>query len=198
MRRHHRPRSGALGRTFWTVFLVAFVWKSAGADPRAEELRMASAAAQIGEILDPSLVELSFVRSGTRWFRYEEESVLVIDVQPARYSPGPYVNLGVYYYKYGTQKEPNIVDCHVDARLTSMVPNPLRGDELLNPTNDIPYDVRRDELQTMIRSYAMPWLQSMARLDTAKAVLAHNPKAAHVAPIARADLQPFQQSPPTK
>ncbi len=153
---------------------------------------MASAAEHIAEILDPSLAEQGFVRSGGRWYRYKEESVLVIDVQPARYSPGPYINLGVYYYKYGSQRQPDIVDCHVDTRLTSLVANPRRGDELLDPTNSIPYDARRDELRAMIQGSAMPWLQSMARLDTAKAVLANSPKAAHIAPIARADLRPTQ------
>jgi len=46
----------------------------------------------------------------------------------------------------------------------------------------------------MIQSYAILWLQRMAQFDTARAMLAENPKAAHVAPMARADLGLLQQS----
>ena len=154
---------------------------------------MSEPASEIAQILAQSLQNSGFVGGGLRWYRYEEESILVVDVQPSRYSPGPYINLGVYYYRYGRSDKPKIVDCHVDTRLTGILPNPLRGDELLDPSNDISKDVRRDELQAMIRSYAIPWLESMARFDAAKTVLAQNPKLAHIAPIARADLVPPQQ-----
>ena len=40
----------------------------------------------------------------------------------------------------------------------------------------------------MIRSYAIPWLQKMARFNDAKTFLAQSPKVAHVAPSVRADL----------
>lgn len=168
------------------------IWNSAAADMGAEEFGMTSAASQIAGIVDPFLKQSGFVRSGLHWYHYEDQSVLVIEVQPARYSPGPYINMGVYYFKYGSLRNPKIVDCHVDTGLTSVVPNPLRGDELLDVSNDISTAVRRSELEVMLRSYALPWLESMARLDAAKAVLADNPKAAHVAPIARADLKPLQ------
>jgi len=60
--------------------------------------------------------------------------------------------------------------------------------------HDISNDVRRHELQGMIQSYAILWLQRMAQFDTARAMLAENPKAAHVVPMARADLGLLQQS----
>ena len=148
----------------------------------------ATSAAQIAKVLAPVLKDLGFVRSRFRWYRYEKESILVVDIQPARFSPGPYINLGVYYREYGISDKPGIVDCHVDDRLTALTPDPLRGDELLNPWNDISPETRREELEAMIRMYGMPWLTSFSNIDRAKKVLAANPKAAHVAPIARAEL----------
>ncbi len=196
MQRQYDLRSGFLGgalaRALLAIFTMVCIWKSAAAGTDAEEVGMTSAASQIAGIVDPFLKQSGFVRSGLRWYHYEDQSVLVIDVQPARYSPGPYINMGVYYFKYGNLRNPKIVDCHVDTGLTSVVPNPLRGDELLDVSNDISIEVRRSELEVMLRSYALPWLESMARLDAAKAVLADNPTAAHVAPIARADLKPVQ------
>jgi hypothetical protein len=149
----------------------------------------------MAQLVDPMLKQNGFVRRGLHWYRHEHESVLVVDVQPARSAPGPYINLGVYYFKYGDRQDPKIVDCHVDTRLTSVVPNPLRGDELLDVTNDISDDVRREELGNMFQLYAIPWFEGMLRLDTARAFLASNPKVAHVAPVARADLKPNEDSP---
>jgi len=36
----------------------------------------------------------------------------------------------------------------------------------------------------------IPWLEKMAKLETARALLAKKPDLAHVAPLARIDLQP--------
>lgn len=176
--------------TSWLACLLVFAAKAEGAAKRSEDFGMPSAVAQIAKILNPALVELGFVRNGNRWLRYEEESILVVDVQYARYSPGPHVNLGVYYHKYGSERAPEIVDCHVDTSLISVIPNPRRGIELLNPKNDLPQEVRRDELEVAVRSYGLSWLQSMARQETARAILAQNPAAAHVSRVANDDLRP--------
>jgi hypothetical protein len=155
----------------------------------AEDRTMASnPAIAIVNVIDPVLRERGFSSQGFRWYRYEHESILVLEVQPARYSPGPYINLGVYYYRYGRARTPKIVECQVDTRLTSLLPNPLRGDELLDASNQIPDDVRRAELEDIVRSFAVPWLEKMALFAEARAVLASNPTVAHIAPIARPDL----------
>jgi hypothetical protein len=102
---------------------------------------------------------------------------------------------GVYYYRYGKIDQPKIVDCHVDTGLNSVVSNALWEIELLDLTNDVPPETRSGELQDMVRTYAIPWLEGMAAFDVARSFLASNPAAAHVAPIARTDLRP--QGPPS-
>lgn len=135
------------------------------------------------------LREAGFTRSGLSWYRPEKDSVLLVNVQSARYSPGPYVNLGVYYFKYGDIDKPDIVDCHVTTRLNRLlsVADAFRQNELLDATNEITDDVRRPELQNMIRSYALPWLEGLARFDEARSFL-ESRGVGHISPAARSDL----------
>lgn len=147
-----------------------------------------SAAIQIAELLQPAMEREGFVRKGLRWYRYESESTLVVEVQPAEFLPGPYINLGIYYLRYGTDQYPDIVDCQLDTGLVSVVPNPLRANALLDPNNTIPRDVRRQELEDLLYAHAIPWLQSMASFDAARLIIKQNPAAAHVAPRARGDM----------
>lgn len=146
-------------------------------------------ASVIAETLAALLHESGFIRTGLRWYRYEEDSILLIDIQPARSYPGPYINLGVYYYRYGDVDKPRIEECHASMRLTSVVPSGRRERELLDLSNDISIGVRGQELAEMIRAYAIPWLEGAAKFDTAKSFLAKNKsRPAYIMPIARADL----------
>ena len=153
---------------------------------------MASSAASIvADLIDSSLKEQGFIRKGLSWFHYEQESISVINVQPAAYAPGPYINLGIYYYRYGDADTPDIVECHLDTRLTSVLPKEqaFREITLLDLTNDIPTEVRRDELQALIRAYGIPLLAKLASIDAARVVLSQTPTIVHVAPTVRADLR---------
>jgi Domain of unknown function (DUF4304) len=65
----------------------------------SEDRSMASnAASQIARVLDPVLKEGGYRRRGLNWYRYGVDSVLLVNVQRARYTSGAYINLGVYYY----------------------------------------------------------------------------------------------------
>lgn len=152
-------------------------------------------ASQIARVLDPVLKDSGYRRRGLTWYRYGVDSVLLVNVQRARYTLGAYINLGVYYYKYGKMERPKDVDCHLTARLTALVPNPLREMELLDFAKDIPLETRRVEIKDMMRRYGVVWLDGMAEIDSARSVLASDKKAVHVAPIARADLRPTLTSP---
>jgi hypothetical protein len=154
-----------------------------------------NAASQIARVLAPVLKESGYRRRGLNWYRYGVDSVLLVNVQRARYTSGAYINLGVYYYKYGSMELPKDVDCHLTTRLTALVPNPLREMELLDFAKDIPLETRRAEIKDMMRSYGVSWLDAMADIDSARSVLARDKKAVHVAPIARADLRSTQTSP---
>lgn len=154
---------------------------------------MASKAAlTVADLINPSLKEQGFARNGLNWYRYEKESILVVNIQPASYAPWVYINLGVYYYRYGDEKNPTIAKCHVDTRLNGVLPQEeaLRVISLLDLTSDIPVEVRRDELQTALRMYGVPFLERFASVEAARIALARNPRLMHVTPAVRADLMP--------
>lgn len=152
--------------------------------------RNVEAAEEIAKLLDPELRRSGYVRNGLRWYRYESESVLVIDVQPAKHRLGPYLNLGVYYFKYGHADKPSIEACHVLMRLKRIVPNPLREMELLDLPNGLSESIRQSELVQMFVTYGFPWLESVSTIESAKVVFAdkNKPLALVVEKEVRADL----------
>jgi hypothetical protein len=152
------------------------------------------AASEVARLLDPTLRANGFVRHGHNWFRYNGESISLLNVQRSRLSQVAYVNLGTYFYRYGKLQKPKLVECHVDTGLNSVVPHPLRVIALLDLTSYISSEVRGDELGEIVRSYALPWFDRMMSLESARSFLASNPTAAHVAPIARAELISSQQT----
>jgi hypothetical protein len=143
------------------------------------------------EILDPLLVEQGFFRKVRDWFREHEDSVLLVNLQPARFRGGPYVNFCVYYRRYGNVTRPKLTECQLYTRLESVVPTPdaVRVDELVDPDSKIPDDDRRAELQRLVLTYGLPWLDGLVKFDTARDVLARRTsKGVFVAPLARPDL----------
>ena len=84
----------------------------------------ANATSTVAKVLDPVLVARGFTRSGYNWYREHPDSILLINLQPAKYSPGPYVNFCVYYRKYGNLTRPTDVDCHLRMRLEAKVHGP--------------------------------------------------------------------------
>lgn len=202
-RAHAQERESLRARDSWTqrllvALLVVGCALISNTEARSsEDRRMAqNAAIMVGGLIDPTLKEQGFVRSGLSWYRYEKESILVINVQPATYAPWVYINLGVYYRRYGSENEPDIVSCQLDARLNGILPQKeaMRQIYLLDLSNDIPIEERRHELQTMIRNYGVPFLDKLASFEAARAALIQNPKLAHVAPAARADLMSLSGS----
>jgi hypothetical protein len=172
-------------------FIALIILTNCGVVARSAEedsLMESDSTSQVAQMLDVVLKEQRFVRSGLNWYRYDDESVLVVNVQRANFAPGPYINLGVYFYRYGDLEEPQIVDCHVHVRLTRVVPNAFREIELLDLTNDMPTNLRRDGLEGLLRTSAIPWLETLAKFDSARSFLTGNPTAAYVSPNARTDL----------
>jgi hypothetical protein len=145
----------------------------------------------IETIFDPLLTERGFVRSGLSWYAQREDSVLWIELQPAKYAPVPYVNLSVSYRKYGTVADYKDLKFQVTTRLEGMVPDPAHVAELLDPQYSISNEDRAAELQGLIVMYGLPWLEGLARFDTARSFLERRTsKAVFVVPEARGDLQP--------
>jgi hypothetical protein len=139
-------------------------------------------------ILTPILKERGFVRSGDSWYRQDEESVMVVNLQSSW--PGPLVNFGISWRKYGLIAHPKIAQCQVWNRLEMMGPGPLRVYALTDPSSDISDDDRRTELQQLVLAYGLPWLEGLSKFDTARSFLAEpKNRPAFIAREARAELE---------
>lgn len=181
-------------RWLYVVAVLAIVIWPVDAPSLENHSMKSNAASYVTRVLNPGLRASGFVRHGRNWYRYGSDSILVVNIQQSRLPAVAYVNLGVYYYKYGKNERPKIVDCHVDASLNGVVTNPLLVIGLLDLTSDIPSELRTDELANVVRAYAVPWLERMATIDSARNFLASNPAAAHIAPEARVDIQVPQEA----
>lgn len=145
----------------------------------------------LARLIDPLLTERGFVRVGLGWYRQHEDSVLKIDLQPARYAPGPYVNLSVSYRRYATATELTDLKFQLATRLPSLVPDPAYLYELTDLGTEIPEQEREQALRSRILTYGLPWLEGLAKFETAREFLSQRTsQAVSVSPEARADLRP--------
>ena len=143
------------------------------------------------ELIDPFLREQGFVRLGFSWHRQHEDSILKIDVQPAKYAPGPYVNLSVSYGRYGTATELTDLKFQVTTRLVSLVPDPPSLLELTDLGNGFPEEERQEGLRYQILTFGLPWLDGLTKFENARAFLARRTsEAVFIVPEARTDLKP--------
>jgi len=147
----------------------------------------------VRDIIDSALTARGFARSGLRWFRDEGESILLVEIQPARYAPGPYINFAVYYRHYGEPPRLHSADFHVNTRLESVVPLEcvLRVDSLVDPNSALSDEARQIDLNAWVVEYGLPWLAGLTRWAEARAFLARRTsKGVFIAPAVRSDLEP--------
>jgi hypothetical protein len=147
----------------------------------------ANSSSSTAEILSPVLAERGFVRIGDSWYRQDQESVLMVDLQSSW--PGPLLNFGVYWRKYGALTHPRIAQCHVWNRLEIMGPDALEVSALTDPSSGLSDDDRRRQLQRLVLTYGLPWLEGLSRFDTARSFLAEpRNRPAFIAREARQEL----------
>jgi Domain of unknown function (DUF4304) len=183
-RPHHSRR---LLRLVWLLMTCL----SAPAALEADETEPNMDLTPFVKLLDPLLTERGYERVGPGWYRRHEDSVLKIDLQPAKYAPGPYVNLSVSYRRYGTATEFADLKFQVTTRLQSLVPDPAYLVEITDLGSDIPAEEREASLRHLILTYGLPWLEGLVKLENARAFLAQGTsQAVFVVPEARGDLRP--------
>ncbi len=146
----------------------------------------------VSDIVDPVMRSAGFSRDGLSWYRPGSESVEILNVQPSRLPTTAYINVGVYYLRFGDAAAASIFNCHASARLTSIVPDADKEMELLNVDNDMALSARKAELAAMIVSYALPWLHNMADFENACRYVTTSAQVVRVSPEARPFLVPPQ------
>jgi hypothetical protein len=102
--------------------------------------------------------------------RDHEDSILLIDLQRAKYVAGPYTNFGAYYRRYGTDSRPKLTDCQVYTRSEDLIPTSeiFRLSDLVNPDTNIPDADRSRELRQLVLNFGLPWLEGLVSFDGAR------------------------------
>jgi hypothetical protein len=114
----------------------------------------------------------------------------VFHLQGARFSLGPYINLGVWYDRYGSNDKPQIGYLHLTERLQSLggIREASRLMELVDPWKDISDKTRAAELQGLIMTFGLPWFEKAKDFESAKARFAAGEISAAVGAAARVDF----------
>lgn len=142
---------------------------------------------QLQQYLAPLMKAAGYLKERATWRCAKDESILVFNIQGSQFGPDLFLNLAVYYRALGTELKPLEYECHLRARLNSLVPDPLRLIRLLDfgfqNGDRIADEVRCPEIKTAVEACGLPWLNGYATLDQA---LLQNPQGRfHVSPSLR-------------
>jgi hypothetical protein len=130
-----------------------------------------------------------FKKSGATWRNESSNAVGVLNLQGSQWGRSFYVNLGVYFTALGNEKAPCEYHCHVRTRLTELVPDRERLNELLDFDKPIQENVRFQELEALVVEHGLPWIASVSTIHGAREYCSsQSPKSPWVTKEARAFL----------
>jgi hypothetical protein len=109
----------------------------------------------------PILKSTGFKKTGATWHRLKPPFTHVFNIQGSQWSRYFYFNLGIYITDLGTLERPSEADCHIRERLDGIVPDRKRFIQISDLEQNIPEQQRQSELQAIISSFAIPWLDRM-------------------------------------
>jgi len=111
-----------------------------------------------------------FKKNGATWRAENPETILVLNIQKSQWGPQFYINCGVYFRKLGDEAAPPSHRCHIQTRLTSIVPDSPILTKALDFEFEISDQERMDVVLRCVKTAALFWLE--ARDSEAKARLA--------------------------
>lgn len=79
---------------------------------------------QVQEIVDRFCKEHGFARKSGSYFRRQDETIAVIDLQRSEYAHAYYVNVALWLLALGDATAPKEHTCHVRTRLDRLVADP--------------------------------------------------------------------------
>lgn len=110
----------------------------------------------------PTLKMHGFKKKDSTWHRTKEGFIQTFNVQGSQWSKSFYLNLGLYVTALGDETTPPEYRCHIRNRVDDVASDRLRCNQLLDLENSIPAEVRFKELNEIIESSAIPWLEEFS------------------------------------
>ena len=89
-------------------------------------MRTVRARDQVQEIVDRFCKEHGFTKKSGSWFRIQDETIAVIDLQRSNSAHAYYVNVALWLLGLGEATAPKEHTCHVRTRLDRLVADPGR------------------------------------------------------------------------
>ena len=107
----------------------------------------------------PDLKRMGFLKTARTWRRTSPSVVQVLNLQKSPWGPAPlYVNLGVYFRRFGPDMSPSENQCHVRARL-ERVASPTRWNAICALAAD---QAPSEEAVAALLEDGISWLDSFA------------------------------------
>jgi len=135
---------------------------------------------QLAAALAPTLKGAGYRKRALNWHREWEDTITVFNIQKSQWGDQCYINCAVYLKALGDEKTPPEYRCPVRIRLDDLVPDRNRLNALLDFENRINNETRGDEIERLVTSFALPWLEKYAQMEDLKS-LVRSDKASHMA-----------------
>lgn len=110
----------------------------------------------------PTLKLHGFKKKDATWHRTSAGFIQTFNVQGSQWSKSFYLNLGIYIGALGQETNPPEYRCHIRNRVSDVVADRTRYNQLLDFETSIPSNERFKELNEIIESKAIPWLEEFS------------------------------------
>ena len=117
---------------------------------------------QIVTAIARTLKANGFKKKGATWHRQQGEFIQALNVQGSQWSKSFYLNLGIYLCALGDNKTPTEYRCHIRNRVEDVCDDRSRCNAFLDLENEIPADARFRDLESIIETRAIPWLEEFS------------------------------------
>jgi hypothetical protein len=126
------------------------------------------------EVFDSVLAPGGFRRRKDTWYRTNEDTITLVNLQKSQWGGQYYVNLGVYLRDLGKATSPSEHQSHIRVRLTSIAGTDARAiEEALDLERPgISAEQRRSVLAKALTSVALPFLTERSVLPRLRALYA--------------------------
>jgi hypothetical protein len=124
--------------------------------------------------ISPRLKSLGFKKKARTWWRADDNTVQVVNLQKSAYGEQLYVNLGLYIRSLGLELSPPEYRCHMRARLERVVPAEFFEAVATATSNTKPSEALLDALL----GHGVSWLEGLTSPAGRKKFL-ENPMSKH-------------------
>jgi hypothetical protein len=115
-------------------------------------------------VFKPMMTEAGFKRYESSWYRFSQETIQMLDLQPAtsKTAKKVYVNLGVAFRSVQQTIHFRLFDCAVYGRLDRLVPTSEKYSTVTDFSgNTLEGRVRFAGIVELVRIYALPFLDGL-------------------------------------